>query len=151
MKKILFFDDEPFITEYLIKSLQEIHGWKGDKEISLVSTVDGLLDKMNSDDETYCLFVLDLMAPMPEGEVRESFNQDELNRMDEGRLTGYVMARKIRKIEKYKKVPILYLSARTSPPISEMEKEYTKYLRKPFLSEDISQKMNELMETRIND
>lgn len=145
MKKVLFFDDEPFITDYLIKSLREIHGWKGNKEIVFVSTVNELLDKMNSNDETFGLFVMDVMAPLPEGEVRKHFNQDELNRMDEGRLTGYVLAEKIRKIDKYHKVPILYLSARTSPPISEKEKEYTKYMRKPLWSEDISKKMDELL------
>ena len=148
MKKVLFFDDEPFIIGYLIKSLQEFYGWNRDKEkeITFVSTVDELLDKMNNDDETYSLFVLDLMVPMPEGEVKKHFNQDELNRMDEGSLTGYVMAEKIRKIDKYKKVPILYLSARTSPPpIDDSEKEYTKYMRKPFSSEKVSEMMDELL------
>lgn len=148
MKKVLFFDDEPFILGYLIKSLREIFGWNGDKEIVFVSTIEELLDKMNGDDETYSLFVLDLMAPMPTGEVRNRFNQAELNRMDEGRLTGYVMAKKIRMIEKYKKVPVLYLSARTSPPIEESEKEYTNYMRKPINSEEISNKMNELLDVQ---
>lgn len=145
MKKVLFFDDEPFIMNYLIKSLREIYGWSGDKEIVFVSTVGELLDKLNSEDETYSLFVLDLMVPMPTGEVRNHFNQAELDKMDEGRLTGYVMAEKIRKIEKYKKVPVLYLSARTSPPISEIEGEYTMYMRKPCKAEEISNKMDELL------
>ena len=94
--------------------------------------------------------VVPMLAPMPEGEIRKHFNQDELNRMDEGRLTGYVMAEKIRKIDKYKKVPILYLSARTSPPISESEKSYTTYMRKPFASEEISNKMNKLLGVQKN-
>ena len=150
MKKVLFFDDEPFIMNYLIKSLREIYGWSGDKEIVFVSTVDELLDEMNSDDETYSLFVLDIMAPMPDGEARKQFNKGELDKMDEGRLTGYVMAEKIRKIEKYKKVPVLYLSARTSPRIEESEKEYTKYMRKPCKPEEISNQMNELLGAQYN-
>ena len=34
MKKILFFDDEPIVSDYLVKNLQENYEWVGDKEIT---------------------------------------------------------------------------------------------------------------------
>ena len=80
MKKVLFFDDEPFITNYLICNLRENHGWKGDKRIDFVSTVDELFEKI-SNEETYDLFVLDIMAPMPSGELKKQFTQQELNEL----------------------------------------------------------------------
>lgn len=147
MQKILFFDDEPFITNYIVRNLKENYGWNGEREITLVSNVEDLLQIIDSEDLTYNLFVLDLMAPMPSGEVKKQFSQDELDKMDEGRLLGWVMANKIRKMEKYKIVPVLYLSARSTPPISDSEKEYTAYIRKPVSPVEISRMMNELLET----
>lgn len=145
MQKILFFDDEPFITNYMVRNLQENYEWNGDKEMTFVSNVEDLLQIINNDDLTYNLFVLDLMAPMPSGEEKKQFSQDELDNMDEGRLLGWVMAKKIRKMEKYKNVPVLYLSARSTPPISDSEKEYTAYTRKPVSPVEISKMMKELL------
>lgn len=151
MQKILFFDDEPFITKYIVRNLKENFGWNGEREITLVPNVEELLQTIDSDDLTYDLFVLDLMVPMPSGEVKKQFSQDELDNMDEGRLLGWVMANKIRKKEKYKKVPVLYLSARSTPPISDAEKGYTVYIRKPVSPVEISRIMNELLETNKDD
>lgn len=145
MKKVLFFDDEPFIIGYLINNLRENYGWRGDKEIAFVSTVDALLDKMKSNDETYSLFVLDVMAPKPSGELMKQFSQQELDEMDDGMSLGLVMAKKIRQIERYTKVPVLYLSARGVPPIPDLEKEYTTFIRKPVSAEGISEEMNNLL------
>ena len=145
MKKILFFDDEHFIIGYLINNLRENYGWRGDKEIAFVSTVDALLDKMKSNDETFSLFVLDVMAPKPSCELAKQFSQQELDEMDDGMSLGLVMAKKIRQMERYSKVPILFLSARIIPPIPDLEKKYTAYIRKPVSPDEISKIMDELL------
>lgn len=145
MKKVLIFDDEPFIMDYLIKSLREIYGWNGDKEIDFVSTVGELLNKTNSSDETYSLFVLDVMVPMPSGDFKKQFTQQELDEMLGGMSTGLVIVKKIRQLERYTKTPVLYLSARDIPNILDSEKEFTAYIRKPVSAEEISKKMNELL------
>lgn len=150
MKKILFFDDEPFITMYIIKNLQENYGWKGDKEITFVSTVDELLDEIIHNDRTYNLFVLDVMASasMPSKKIMEYFLQEELNDGFYGMSIGLVLAKKIRGMEKYKNVPILFYTARRIPPIPESEKEITTYIMKPASAGEISLKMNDLLETK---
>jgi CheY-like chemotaxis protein len=145
MQKILFFDDEPFIIGYLVNNLQENFGWKGDKEIVFVSTIDDLLNEINNNVETYSLFVLDVMAPMPSYELAKQFSRQELDEMDDGMSLGLVMAKKIRQMEHYSKVPVLYLSARIIPPIPDLEKEYTAYIRKPVSAEEISKIMDELL------
>jgi CheY-like chemotaxis protein len=151
MKKILFFDDEPFIIGFTVKCLQEIYGWNGDKEIDFVSTVDELLDKINNKNKIYCLFVLDVMVPMPSGELKKQFSQQELDEMDDGMGIGLVMAKKIRQIERYTKIPVLFLSGRDIPNILDSEKDYTAYIKKPASAEEISKKMDELLaKTSIN-
>lgn len=147
MIRILFFDDEPSISGYLVQNLRENYGWKGDKKITFVSTVEDLYKEVNDVTVSYNLFVLDVMAPMPLGDVKNQFSQSELNKMDKGRLLGYVMAEKIRKMEKYMNVPVLYLTARIIPPIPETKKGYTAYNRKPVSAEEISKTMNELLES----
>lgn len=143
MKRILFFDDEPFITNYLIKSLQEVYGWKGDKEINYVSTVDKLLYEIIHDAKTYDLFVLDVMAPVPDVGDKGFLSKEEKNKMMDGMSTGLVLADKIRK--KKEKVPVLFLTARVIPPIPESESKYTKLIRKPVSPQEISNTMNELL------
>lgn len=145
MKKVLFFDDEPSITNYLVMNLRDNYGWKGEKEITFVSTVEDLLNEINKNDVTFDLFVLDVMAPMPSEELKKQFSKDELDKMDSGRCLGFVMAEKIRRIDKYKSVPVLYLSARINSSIPDLEREYTFYLRKPVSAKEITQKMKELL------
>lgn len=146
MQKVLFFDDQPSITTYLVKNLQENFGWKGDREITFVSTVEDLCQQINQCNETFDIFVLDVMAPMPSsGELKKQFSLQELEEMQDGRNFGLVMAKKIRRLVHYERTPILYLSAKIIPPISDMEKRYTAYIRKPISPEEISKKMDELL------
>ena len=145
MKKVLFFDDEPSITNYLVMNLRDNYGWKGEKEITFVSTVEDLLNEINKNDVTFDLFVLDVMVPMPSEELKKQFSQNELDKMDSGRRLGFVMAEKIRRIDKYKSVPVLYLSARINSPIPDSERDYTFYLRKPVSAGEITQKMEDLL------
>lgn len=145
MKKVLFFDDEPATNNYLIRNLVENYGWNGENRIVFVSTAEGLLRYVNQDDVSYDLFVLDVMAPMPTVGFESQFDQDEINRMNKGELFGYVMAEKIRRVEKYNKVPIVFLTGRQIPPIPEKEKDFTRYIRKPVLADEISMIMDDLL------
>ena len=145
MQKILFFDDEPVITGYLVSNLKENFGWKENREIVLVSQVNDVFDMINNSTEKFDLFVLDVMAPVPVEEGADRFDQDEINKMDEGRLSGCVLAEKIRKNKEYEKVPIIYLSARKIPPSHDSEKNFTCYIRKPVSPSEISKKMNDLL------
>lgn len=145
MNKILFFDDEPAVMGYLVQNLKNNYGWIGDKEIVFVSTIYDLFAELNSNREVYSLFVLDVMAPTPVVKLEKYFSQREWDDMDEGVNAGIVLANKIREMEKYKMVPILFLSARNITPISESEKGYTAYIRKPVSPKELSEKMNELL------
>ena len=144
MKKILFFDDEPIVSDYLVKNLQENYEWVGDKEITFVSTVCDLLNEIKNENVTYDLFVLDVMVPMLLDNLKDSFSNEELIKMNYGMSTGIVISKIIRKMEKYKDVPILFLSSRSIPTITEFS-ETTTSLRKPISPEEISKKMKEML------
>lgn len=149
MKKILFFDDDTFIiSNYLVTNLRENYEWTGDKEITFVSSVDNLLKEINDRNVTYNLFVLDVMAPLPQN-LKENFTEQEMHSLGvDGMNTGLVMAKKIRNMKKYKKVPILYLTARNIPNLPETDKQITAILRKPVPTDDISNKMKELLKIK---
>lgn len=141
MKKILFFDDEPFISKYLVQSLNEHFGWE---DISFISTTDELINEVTNENVTYDLFVLDVMAPMPSDNLTNIFTQVELNKMDEGRSVGVVMAEKIRENKKYLNVPIVFLTARIIH-IPDTIRGKSDYLRKPISPEELSNKMEKLL------
>ena len=144
MVKVLVFDDEPFVINYLVKSLQDFYGWKGDKEIIFISTVNEFLFEIIHNANEYDLFMLDVMAPVPSVGFKGLLSKEETNKMDDGMSTGLVFAEKIRKLKE--KAPVLFLTARNIPPIPESEKGYTAYIRKPASPKEISDKMNELLE-----
>ena len=140
MINVLFFDDDPYIIFPLVEILEKEFGWKGDKKIIPVCDTCQLLKEIYNDKIKYDLFVLDVVAPIcPTG-----FTKEELDDIYFGFNLGLVIARKIRKMKKYKDVPILYLSARL-PHIPESEKEITFFLEKPTLEEKISNAMRILL------
>lgn len=146
MKKILFFDDEPYISRYLINGLIQIsrdnnYEW----EISFISSVKDLLKEINNSAITYDLFILDVMVPIQLGETKSLLTETDIKKMNNGMSTGLVMAEKIRCQSCYKTVPILYLSARLIPPIPEEERHYTAYIRKPEAPDNIAKEINKLL------
>lgn len=145
MKKILFFDNETYVSKYLVKNLQENYGWNGDKKITYVSSVDDLLDEINDGNVTYNLFILDIMTSIDSDETKKRFRRDELESLSGGMNTGLVIAKRVREIERYDSVPIIFLSARAIPPIPDKERKITTYIRKPVSPEEITSKMKELM------
>lgn len=141
MTKILFFDDETFISSFIIRNLQDLYGWNSSQEgdIKYVSSVTDLLNEINST-TIYDLFILDIMTGMPHWQLFPEFTTDELQRMNNGMNFGIVMAYKIRNIEKYKSTPIIFLSARNIPNL-DMEK--IAYLRKPISANVLDEQMKE--------
>ena len=142
-KRILFFDDEPFITQMLIRNLQENYGWSQEQlgEITFVSTPKELFDKLNSNN-TYDLFVLDIMVPFEQIKEMHLFSKEEIDKMQKGDNSGVVFVERIRSMSKYKDIPILFLSARMKPSdmISNAE-----YLEKPRFASEISDIMKKML------
>ena len=147
MRKILFFDDDSFITQWLIKNLKVNYGWDKNHstEITQIADLGKLLTEITDSDKQYDLFVLDIMSPEPSDDLKKSFTDEELLRMNGGMSTGIVMKDKIRQQERYKNVPILYLSARLVP--AQYLDNITIHIRKPESAEVISQTMSELLKT----
>lgn len=143
MKRILFFDDEAFVTKILIKNLQKNYGWDQYNlgEITFVSTLGELFDKVNSKNQ-YDLYVLDIMVPINQIKNMDLFSKEEIDKMQKGDNTGVVIAEKIKEIKNNLKTPILFLSARMQP--SKMD-ESTDYIEKPVYAVDVSEKMKKML------
>ena len=144
MKRILFFDDELFITKMLIENLRKNYDWCKDKhgEITFVSTAKELFDKANNVKLKYDLFVLDIMVPIDQIEKMTLFSKEEIERMQAGDNTGVVFAEKLRSMPKYNDVPILFLSARIQPSNIMPNSEY---LEKPVFASVVSEKMKSML------
>lgn len=141
MKKILFFDDDEFITKLLIQNLKTNHGWTkdNDKEIIFISKVEDLMDEIINRNKKYDLFVLDIMVPVPSPD-NDHFSENDILSMNNGLNTGMTITRKIRNMEQYKEVPIIYLSSRRIN-----DAEGIIYLRKPVSARVLSDRMSELL------
>ena len=146
-KNILFFDDEEYVSSYMISNLEENYGWKEEKEIKFVSTIDKLLKELNNEEIVYDLFVLDVMIPNPLDNLKEHFSQEEWRILEEsdGRNRGIGLAKRIRRMPKYNKVPILFLTAKPSISIPESDRNYTAFINKPASPSEISKTMNKLL------
>ena len=135
LRRILYFDDEPFIAESLSRVL-ELFG----NDVTLVSNIGDLCTQLNKYE--FDILILDVMAPIPEtsNEIF-NFNQDDIDEMMDGMNTGVVLAKKIWLLPKYKDIPILFLSARKSPFHDDPEyfnNHKCNYIRKPELGKTIN-------------
>lgn len=140
-KKILFFDDESFISKIMVDNLKlnycERNGW----EIQYVSEIPLVFQELIS--TTYDLIILDVMISLPDqNEIQELFTKSEYDKMEEGMRAGYVVAEKIWSIPKYRNVPILFLSARINENLFNDKK--TAFIRKPELASVIAKKIQEM-------
>ncbi len=143
--KVLFFDDEPFITAALTLSL-ELLGWK----VTLVSDIDKLFKELTT--HQFDIIITDIMAPIPNMENKYiNFSQQEIDKMDVGLNTGVVLSKRIWK-EFNENIPILFLSARRNPIPEDPELGNYKcaYLRKPQLAKEVDEKLNELLNIKVN-
>lgn len=137
-KKVLFFDDELFISRVLAESLQ-LFGW----DVTLVSEINELFKIIKS--ECYDIIILDIMAPIPEIENESiRFTKKEIDEMDNGINTGVVIAKKIWELKQ--EIPILFLSARRADTIVQLPKtRIFDYIRKSEQARIISDKLLELL------
>lgn len=147
-KKVLFFDDELFITKALAKSL-ELFGW----EVKLVSEIDDLFRELRT--RQFDILILDQMAPIPNQENRYiNFTLKEIDEMKQAQGTnvGVIIAKKIWN-ELKMNIPILFLSAKKSPiPDDSDLNDIIKcdYLRKPQFAKAVDEKLRELLDIKVN-
>lgn len=137
-KKILYFDDEPFLSKCLVDSL------KDDWDVTFVKCVDELFKELNR--HKFDILILDIMAPIPEMEYPYvSFTNREIEEMDEGINTGVVLAEKIW-TEIDGNYIILFLTARRVDTISQLSRNYKyDYIRKPVLISDLNIKLESMI------
>lgn len=138
-KGVLFFDDEPYISGKIAKSL-ELEGW----DVTFIDNVNDLFMELRS--RQFNIIILDIMAPVPEIENKYvNFTKKEIDEMDEGMNTGVVIAQKIwREIDSI--LPIIFLSARRPASITNLSKNYRfDYMRKPVLAETLDIKLKVML------
>jgi len=133
---ILFFDDDPFTVRSLTLHLESL-GWN----VKFVSDIDQLFHELNQNQ--YDILILDIVAPVPEMDKCKyvHFDVSEIDKMDDGMLTGVVLAKKIWHSEKYKEIPILFHSARSNPipGDTELQNGNCSFIRKPEFAKNVVQ------------
>lgn len=137
-KRILFFDDELYLSEFLIINLRDNFKWKN---IKCVSSVGDFFDVITNKNNHYDLFIMDVMSPVSQTE-RNNLSNDEIRKIENGMSTGLVLADKIWEINQYKDAPILFLSAKK---ITLPEGKKCAYFRKLESAQNVSDKMKELL------
>ena len=144
MKKnrVLHFDDEPFLISALAKSL-EFWDW----DVTFVSEIDELFYELKNNH--YDVLIMDIMAPTPQLENDHvTFSQEEIQRMSNGLNTGVILTEKIWRLEEYRDIPVLFLSARNRPDeitLFLQSGHKCEYLIKPQLAKTIDEKLRELL------
>lgn len=134
--RVLFFDDEPFITRPLVQTL-ELLEW----DVTLVTEIDDLFKELKN--PQFDIIITDIMVPIPNKENKYiNFSQQEIDEMNMGLNTGVVLSKKIWK-EFNESIPILFLSARRNPipEYPELNNHKCDYLRKPQLAKDVDERL----------
>lgn len=148
--KLLYFDDEPFITGPLARNL-EMAGWN----VTMVSEIDDLFKELRT--RKFNILILDIMAPIPDMHNRYiNFSAQEIDEMsigedNKGINSGVVIAKKVWR-EFDMEIPILFLSARRNPILEDKElKNYRcDYLKKPQRSAAVDKKLLDMLNKQIN-
>ncbi len=140
--RILHFDDEPFILKALAEILKLL-GW----DVTLVSEIDELFKELKNNH--FDVLIMDIMAPTPQLENDHvTFSQEEIQRMSNGLNTGVILTEKIWRLEEYRDIPVLFLSARNRPDkitLFLQSGHKCEYLIKPQLAKTIDEKLRELL------
>ena len=138
LKRVLYFDDEPFVAKSLTVNL-ELFGW----DVKLVSEIEDLFKELETN--KYDILMLDIMLPVPE--ATERFTEKEISQMEDGVNTGVVIVKKIWGFDEYKQLPIMFLSAKKDPRSddSKLLNNRCDYLRKPELAKTVNAKLEELI------
>lgn len=122
MKKVLVVDDEIHITN-IIRYTLENEGFQ------VLTAADGQEGLRTAREEKPDLIILDLMLP---------------------NIDGYKVCRLLKFDEKYRHIPIILLSARSSEADKQLGREVGAdfYMSKPFDPEELSLKVKELVAVR---
>ncbi len=140
-KRVLYFDDEQFISGALAQSLK-LFGW----DAILVSEIDDLFRELKT--RQYDILIMDNMAPIPTQKENRyiNFSSKEIDEMDMGLNAGVVLSKKIWK-ELNENIPILFLSAKKNPiPVDpELSNYNCGYLRKPQLAKEVDEKLRQML------
>ena len=139
-KMVLFFDDEPFITSAVARSLKLF-----DCDVTIVTQIDDLFRELKT--RQFDILIMDIMAPIPNKENKYiNFTSKEIDDMKMGLNTGVVLAKKIWR-DLIKNIPILFLSARRNPipEDSELRNHNCDYLGKPQLARTIDEKLRDML------
>jgi CheY-like chemotaxis protein len=140
--RILYFDDEKWMSEILRKSLQETCS---QYQINRVSTIQDFFEELESH-EVYALIMLDILAPMSllygNESVLKHFSDSEIRDMSIGFNIGEVLHKKVRAIDRHAEIPILFYSAKPSISVQDAR---TAFIRKPEFANVIHDKIQSLL------
>ena len=140
--RVLFFDDDPFTVKSLTLNLGLL-GWI----VTFVSDIDEMFHELNRNQ--YDILILDIVAPVPEaGKCKYiEFLESEIDKMDDGMLTGVVLAKKVWSMDNFKKIPVLFHSARSNPIPSDKELQNNNcvFIRKPEFAKNVNSKLLEML------
>jgi CheY-like chemotaxis protein len=140
--RILYFDDEKWMSGTLQKNLQETYP---QYQIYRVSTIQLFLAELQSH-ERYDLIMLDIMAPMAliteNDDVRKKFSITDINGMSDGLNIGEILYREVRAINWCSEIPVLFYSAKQKVNIQDSN---TAFIRKPEFANVIHDKIQSLL------
>lgn len=137
--KILFFDDEAPTSYYVVRNLKTNFG----HNITIVSSISSFIEQLNKEEEEYALLIIDIMAPIPPDLEQLGFEKNEIEEMLDGMNTGMILATRVWRMEKYKEVPVIFITAKDSPKMPKKNK--CSIIRKPALAKNISEEINEML------
>jgi hypothetical protein len=134
---VLYFDEQESLSKIFIENFNLYFPNK--YCFTFKSNLKDFLNEINMG-VPYDLIMLDIMAPLDllKEDVINQFtpSQIELMESSDGRSIGEILFYKLRSVEKYKTVPVLFYSAKGSTEISDKN---AYFLRKPQLIEELDQ------------
>lgn len=138
-EKILFFDDEELTSASLVKNLVINYS----HDITSVSTISEFIKELKT--QAYSLLIIDVMAPIPPDLESFGFEKDEIEEMKdaEGMNTGVMLAARAWKMETYRDVPVIFLTARANLQLPRKDK--CRIIQKPQLAKNISSEIESLL------
>jgi CheY-like chemotaxis protein len=129
-KNILILDDDRKGTPYLVEELRDTYFY----QVTWLKEAKEVMATLIAN--PYDAIIFDLMMPTP-----NTWSEEEKRQSENGMSTGNILYKKIR--EKYPKIPILILTAKTVIGID--KGPHTKLLRKPEFVKNINDTLKTLL------
>ena len=131
-----FIDDEKYMGDVIINNLAIYH-----YDITFVTTIPDFIEKINNGIQ-YDLFILDIMIPIKNEEIKNLFSLGEISEMGKGLTAGEVLYKRIRNQQKFSKTPILFYSG--IKPTIETD-NFTNAIIKPQLATDLHKEIQKMI------